>query len=349
MAVFSLQNKKSSRTSNMILASMLFVFAVVSCCSLFKSITPLQIHSRYHRQLFALGHLAFLIGPLLYFYVRSLLDTEFTLRRRDWLHFLPFPVAVLCSILVFQQYDPFLIYKFRGRFLFSGSVLIQNLAYLVASFNILRSYGLTFRSFLSYIDNIKLAWVRFFISGYVVLWIIQLQLFLAWDAIESPPWCPYARSLYFLTTFVLFNGMVYIGLRKPEIFHQGQKYQGSLLNKSDKEQYQEKLSSLMNQEKLYLSPALSLTEIAQRLDIAPRYVSQIINETCQQNFHEFVNRYRVEESKRLMAQQNQYLNILGIALDAGFNSKSAFNKAFKRNTGMTPKEFKKRLSFGARS
>ncbi len=163
-------------------------------------------------------------------------------------------------------------------------------------------------------------------------------------ALLSPPWCPYARSLYFLTTFLLFNGLVYLGLKKPEIFHQGPKYQHSVLKKTDKQHYQDKLTSLMNQEKLYLNPSITLTEIALKLTIHPIYVSQIINETFRQNFREFLNSYRIEESKRLLVQQTQTLNILGIALDAGFNSKSAFNRAFKKHTGTTPKEFRRKGS-----
>ena len=100
----------------------------------------------------------------------------------------------------------------------------------------------------------------------------------------------------------------------------------------------------MNKEKLYLNPAIALNDFAQKLEIAPCYVSQIINESFQQNFREFVNTYRIEESKQLLTRQHQNLNILGIALDAGFNSKSAFNNAFKKYTGITPKEFKKKTS-----
>ena len=341
MALFSLQNKKSSRTSNIVLASILVIFAAIGGASLYKSVVPLATHMRYHRQIFLIGQLAFLVGPLLYFYVRSLLDTTFSLGGRQWVHALPFLVAVVCALFVFQHHDPFMIWKFRGRVFFSGAALIQNIAYLVPSFKNLHSHGLTPRTFLSYIDDSRLAWVRIFVGGYVLLWIIQLQLFLGWDALENPPWCPYARSLYFLTTFLLFNGMVYLGLKKPELFRHGQKYQFSPLKDHDKEQYRERLTSLMETEKLYLNPSFSLTEIALRLDIAPRHVSQIINESFRQNFRDFVNKYRIEESKRLLARQNQNLNILGIALEAGFNSKSAFNNAFKKHTRMTPKAYKK--------
>jgi AraC-like DNA-binding protein len=290
------------------------------------------------------GNLAFLIGPLLYFYIKSLLDPNYSVQRKDWLHALPFPAAVICSFIILQHYNNFYILNYRGRLFFSAAILVQSLAYIIASFKILHSNGLTFKSFLSYIDNSKLAWMRFFISGYIVLWLIQFQLFVGWDVLGKPLWCPYTTSLYLLTAFLFFNGMVYIGLKKPETFHQSQKYQSSVLKKPDKERYQEKLTSLMSSEKPYLDSSLTLTEIAQKLEIHPIYVSQIINETLQQNFRDFVNKYRIEESKRLLTQKDQHLNILGIALDAGFNSKSAFNRAFKRHTGITPKEFKKQAS-----
>ena len=342
MAVFSLQNKKTSRTSNIILASMLLIFAVINCGSLYMSIYPFKINIRYHKLIFMLGNLAFLIGPLLYFYIKSLLDMNFSLRKRDWIHTLPFMIAVICSLFIFQVYKHFNIWTFPSRIFFSSSILIQNLVYFIVALKNLQAYGLTLKSFLSYISNSRLAWVRFFVSGYIVLWSIQLQLFFGWDVLRQVAWCPYAMNLYSLTAFLFFNGMVYIGLMRPEMFHQGQKYQNSILKNSDKEEYQRKLISLMNQEKLYLNPSITLTEIAQKLDIAPCYVSQVINESFQQNFRDFVNKYRIEESKRLLTQQNQLLNIMGIALDAGFNSKSAFNSAFKKHTGITPKEFKKK-------
>jgi AraC-like DNA-binding protein len=138
--------------------------------------------------------------------------------------------------------------------------------------------------------------------------------------------------------------MVFIGLKRPEIFRQDQKYKDSILKESAKEQYRVELISLMNKEKLFLNSSITLTEIAQRLNIAPCSLSQVINETFQLNFRDFVNKYRIEESKRMLIQENQTLNIMGIALDAGFKSKSTFNSAFKRHTGITPKEFKNKAS-----
>jgi AraC-like DNA-binding protein len=323
---------------------MLFIFALISGCSVYLKVYPEEITIKHHDLIFSLNQLALFIGPLLYLYIESLLKVNFSLRKQDWLHALPFVIAMIFSILIFRHYEVFHIWLFPERIYFTAFILIQNMAYCIATFRILHLNGLTFKSFLSYIDDSKLAWVLFFICGYIILWSVQFQIFIIWDVLQSASWCPYGMGLYFSSGFLLFNAMVYIGLKRPETFYQTKKYKGSYLKSSEKEQYQKKLISLMHQEKLYLNPNLSLMEIAQKLDILPRYASQIINETFQYNFYDFVNKYRIEESKRLLSQQDQSLNIIGIALDVGFNSKSTFNTAFKKHTGITPKEFKKKSS-----
>jgi AraC-like DNA-binding protein len=85
---------------------------------------------------------------------------------------------------------------------------------------------------------------------------------------------------------------------------------------------------------------LTLPELAQKLNISPCHLSQIINESFHQHFTDFVNKYRIEESKTLLKKNEQRWNISEIALESGFNSKSTFNSAFKKHTGITPKEFK---------
>ncbi|MEW8398601.1 MAG: helix-turn-helix domain-containing protein, partial [Candidatus Thiodiazotropha sp.] len=78
-----------------------------------------------------------------------------------------------------------------------------------------------------------------------------------------------------------------------------------------------------------------------QLRISSNYLSQVINERAGQHFFDFVNRYRVEEAKLALAGSTGRGNILAIALDAGFNSKSAFYTAFKRHTGQTPTQYRR--------
>jgi len=101
----------------------------------------------------------------------------------------------------------------------------------------------------------------------------------------------------------------------------------------------------MLEEKPYLNPSLTINELGRKISVSPRALSQIINESLGVNFFDFVNSYRVEEAKQFLTDHsNQNRNILDILLDVGFNSKSVFNRVFKKYTGMTPSEFKKSQS-----
>ena len=92
----------------------------------------------------------------------------------------------------------------------------------------------------------------------------------------------------------------------------------------------------------YRNPDLSLAELAAQLHLPPHHLSQVINEQCQQNFFDFINTYRIEEVKRqLQSPDTAHLKLEEIGFAAGFNSKSAFNAAFKKNTQTTPSQFRK--------
>jgi AraC-like DNA-binding protein len=99
----------------------------------------------------------------------------------------------------------------------------------------------------------------------------------------------------------------------------------------------------MNSLKPYLNPELTLMELAAKLSVSPHNLSQVFNCEIKKSFFDFVNEYRVGEAKKLLSSpQYSHYSILGIALDAGFNSKSAFYTAFGKHAGMTPSEFRKR-------
>ena len=98
----------------------------------------------------------------------------------------------------------------------------------------------------------------------------------------------------------------------------------------------------METEKPFLSSDLSLFSLANQLSVSAHNLSFIINEYSGENFNQFVNRYRVEEAKKMIVNsKNNHLSILGIGFEVGFNSKSVFNTTFKKLTNQTPNEFKK--------
>ena len=99
----------------------------------------------------------------------------------------------------------------------------------------------------------------------------------------------------------------------------------------------------MDSQRPWLEPELSLEQLASRLSLRPKLLSQLINESLRQNFFEFVNRYRIEEAKRLLTNPvDKKITVLEVLYEVGFNSKSSFNTIFKKHTGLTPSEFKKK-------
>lgn len=130
---------------------------------------------------------------------------------------------------------------------------------------------------------------------------------------------------------------------------QGQqdKYQKSALDKETSKLLFDDLLTFMQKNKPYLENNISLSGLAKQVKLSPNYLSQIINEQSQNNFFDFINRYRVNHVKALLSEQlknNQKVNMIDTALASGFNSKSAFYNAFKKYEGMTPSQYKKSIS-----
>lgn len=156
-----------------------------------------------------------------------------------------------------------------------------------------------------------------------------------------------------LNNIVLIIGMILIGgiiiaflLRKTSYIKDRQmkkKPKSLLLQPNDGDMAIIKdLESLMETEKLHLDPELGLNTLAQKLEVAPNYLSMLLNDYIGKNFHDYVNFYRIEDvKKRLLDPSYNNKTISSIGGDCGFNSKSAFNRIFKNSTGVTPSEYRK--------
>jgi TolB-like protein/class 3 adenylate cyclase/AraC-like DNA-binding protein/Tfp pilus assembly protein PilF len=108
------------------------------------------------------------------------------------------------------------------------------------------------------------------------------------------------------------------------------------------EEYVKKLLAFIRDEKPYLDPELTLRSLSEQLDMQPNQLSWLINECLVKNYNDFINHYRIETFKSLAQDPaNASITIMGLAYDSGFNSKTTFNKSFKKETGLTPKQFLK--------
>ena len=123
------------------------------------------------------------------------------------------------------------------------------------------------------------------------------------------------------------------------------KYEGYQLDDEIAAAYAAEAKALMEKEKLYKNPYLTLPELAKKLKLSANTLSQVLNGYCGQTFYNFVNTYRVEEVISMMRDpKNDDKSILKLSIEAGFNTKSTFNNIFKKKTGMTPAEFRKSIA-----
>ena len=115
----------------------------------------------------------------------------------------------------------------------------------------------------------------------------------------------------------------------------------ALLAPERAEEAHRRLIRLLEEEKVYLQESLSLRDLAERLALTPHQLSWLVNDILHTSFSSLVNGYRVEAARRRLADPSvNSTSILEIGLDVGFGTKAAFNRAFRRQTGMTPSEFK---------
>lgn len=119
-----------------------------------------------------------------------------------------------------------------------------------------------------------------------------------------------------------------------------EKYTNSPLDEGIRRRIKTKLREVMEKEKLYTQASLSLKQLSAHLRESPHYLSQVINQDLETNFYEWVNSYRVKAAKQALLSCPDK-TIIAIAEDAGFNSKSTFNTAFRQHTQMTPSEYRR--------
>ena len=117
-----------------------------------------------------------------------------------------------------------------------------------------------------------------------------------------------------------------------------------LLDSETADTYTETLIRFINEEEPFLVPNLSLRSLADQVEIHPNKLSWLLNERMGKNFNEFINHFRIEYFKTLaLDPENSHISLIGLAYESGFNSKTVFNTYFKKETGITPKEFLKQF------
>jgi len=298
-------------------------------------------------------------GPFLYLYTLAL-----TKGKVSWVsaitHLLPFSACVIYLIPFFSLPTTEKIYVFQhqgvGYEVFNAvrsiATTSSGILYVTLSTIALRRHRRSILQQFSSTDRINLRWLQ-----YLIYWLAGIWIFVIFGNDDLV----YAAAVL----FVLFIG--FFGIRQVGIFitptggnpkdneqpmlttetessgdeiSERRKYQKSGLSTAHSEVLHRNLTFVMTTEKPFRESELSLAELARRLNTQPNYLSQVINEREGKNFYDYVNALRIEEFKRLAASpESRKFTLLALAQECGFNSKSSFNRHFKKVTGKSPSEF----------
>lgn len=286
------------------------------------------------------------IGPLLYFYIRSSLNHNFKLTRKDYFHFtpafldiIPNVVAVMYAIVTGADMtntnsfwkvftDEYNIYIDIPRWISVSAYLILSIRFLRISNNLveIHQYG-----WLKQLTHIFL--------GFQIIWFAHLIPYIMpmyrHALLEQVGWYPVYIPL---TVLVYWLGIK--GYFSSQTAYSVKKVSTSSLSPEIISAVVVALQNAMGSSRLYLSPSLNLSSVASHLSVPPKTISAVLSQHMKKSFNEFVNHYRIEEfKKRVGSLEYEHLTITGLAFECGFNSQATFQRTFKQSTGMSPSEF----------
>ncbi|UOG73592.1 AraC family transcriptional regulator [Hymenobacter tibetensis] len=347
-----------NKKANHWLGVFLFSFA---CLLLDRVLPDTAIYKKYPHLLGLTELTRFAMAPSLYMGVVYFTYPDRKFHRKDLLHFIP------CLLFLFYIIPFFLHTAEEKRAILAGhfplpnaltaligrcmfyAIKIQIILYWVAAYIRLRRHQQNVQLFASNIGNIGLGWMRYFLLSLVsliFLWFNEL-FFHIQPLIALTPWL-FLVAVYCISYFSLRQPEIF-DFPEPEVVEIRQIIQEQVQDKkavlpriaADQMQpLKDRLYQLMHLEKMYLEAELGLPDLAKRMKLSSHELSYLLNEGLGKNFFQFINEYRVEEAKRLLlSDQHRHLNMLGIAYEAGFSSKTTFNTTFKKVVGQSPSQF----------
>lgn len=310
-----------------------------------------QHHSQY---VFLLNSLAILHAPLLLLYTQSLTNPRFRLRWVHLLHAIPFFLA-LVLLLQFYYNQPAAKREFIMDEVVKGQAttpivisivgFLYELVYLVSIKVLIFRYRKKLKEHFSNLAEINLNWLSYLVNIFIISFLASaFSSFLRHS--QTGGFNAWVLVFALVGTFYFINSILLKGLHQNKIFL-GTSWDSNEMEAevvSDKNLL-DKLEQHLEEQKPFLDPEVSLADLAQQLQASPRQVSVLINKGMGKSFFDLINSYRIEEAKRILKESTDPgLTVLEVMYEVGFNSKSSFNTAFKKYTGLTPTAYKNRIS-----
>lgn len=307
-----------------------------------------------HPNLFFLATVSYwLEGPLMYWYVASVLYQGYRLHRKDLWHLVP--ALVMGGLFVWRYYllpvEEKIALMANLDFMYSDFMAwiittwhASVIGYGSACLLMLRRYRKELHHHYANLEGRTRGWLMWVISGFMLLAGWKLTVHLIGESLEG--WL--ANSLGIASnylTFAFVMSLVIISVRYAHLFA-GLAVGTAEENPSQalKDENIERIHLAMEKDRFYLEPDVTLEALAKRVSLPERTTSRILNQHFSMNFFEFINSYRVEETKRLLTSEKHVdWTIMQVLLESGFTSKSTFNAIFKKQVGMTPSQYRKRV------
>ena len=296
----------------------------------------------------------FLIFPLFYYYVLAICYNNFKLKYKYLFHSLPFVFynLLLLATLIFAKHESLLFYLFKTA---PYLIKTQGFLYLIAIIYVLRKYKT------AYLENYATGNIEIYkwLSRIVLLFLITLPITIIKDFSHFYN----HREIYIWTitaltgsALILFSWFILKALYTPEIFRgidpEIKPVKALTNSKVEPKSIEthldtktvaiiEQLKKHMIEQEPFLEPTLTLQDLALQMNIHARELSILINQHIGQHFFDFINKYRIEKAIEIIEKSSikEFTN-QQILFDVGFNSKSSFNTAFKKHTGLTPTQFR---------
>ncbi|MCA0237484.1 MAG: helix-turn-helix domain-containing protein [Bacteroidetes bacterium] len=319
------------------------------------------VYRQYPQTFGWINLILFALAPLLYLTVLRFVVPNRGFTKQDLWHFLPASLFLLISLPFLLSPDDMKLQALDAVDDVSDAtsnnvllilLMVQMVAYLLAAFRKLHIFRQNLEQVTASPEEVKLDWLLYFLwcLGIMVsIWLVELFIF---------PTSPYDIGWYPIAYLAGIYVLGFFALRQKEVFPYPKEQAHAIAEilegstapvakrrqRLDDSRFIELKSALlqkMETEKPYLNPELNLPLLASLMGLTIHEMSELINTGFSENFAQFVNRYRVEESRRLLlSEKHLHLNMIGIAFEAGFNSKTAFNMAFKKIVGYSPTEFR---------
>jgi AraC-like DNA-binding protein len=310
----------------------------------------------YFPHLFRLDSpLHYLFGPVCFFYTLASFKTNFRFRYIQLLNLLPFIINLI-------EFTPFYFSSASAKIehyntLIETGTIIMPLHAVLKTIIALVYLILQLYVFFKYkpknITNDKskwplVSWFTIFLTGQTVLFVGLLINIATGFKLFADPYrytiIVETFYLYAVTIALLFFPSLLYGNLDDKIIQriiQKEKYAHSKLTEEEKINILNDLTTYLKSEnKPFLNPALSMVEVARMLKVTPQQLSQVVNEKTNLNFTNYINSYRIERAKEILSSLDFSKHTIdSIAEMAGFQSKSPFYLAFKKHTGLTPKEY----------